>query len=154
MRPANDNMRVRNWQFAGLSAGQTIFATIAAAIAVSAIVAGLLVIDPPWVARLVQLDNQCSSRLSSLNFSIGRYYKDHGKLPASLSEAAEPQKADVLLADCTAGSLPSVEYQPGKERDFKLCATFRLASRPDTSTQIFWTHPAGRQCFDLIASSP
>jgi hypothetical protein len=153
MIPANDNARNAIWQLAGMTQGQTLFAVASTIIALLAIIGGLMTIDPPWVARQTRLDSERSTSLNGIHYAVGRYYKENGKLPASLSQLSQTPGVGLYNGTCDPVTSQPYEYIQGAGRDFKLCATFERAAKGSANAQAFWTHEAGHRCFDLTAPS-
>jgi hypothetical protein len=150
MKPANDN--VKGAGLRGMNRSDVLFAGIATAIAALAIVAGLLITDPPWVVRKQRLDEQRASSLNMISDLIGRFNLDNGKLPESLDVLFKSTTYRPYLDTADPSTRAAYEYVPGTGRSFQLCAVFDLDStaqaRPAGN---LWAHKAGRQCFDLTA---
>ena len=153
MTPANDNARDALWQLAGMTRGQSLFAMASAAVALLAIICGLLVIDPPWVARQTRLDGERSTSLNGIYNEVRRYFKENSKLPATLSQLPQRPSTYFYIGASDPVTSQPYEYIPGAGRDFKLCATFERAAKGSANAQAFWTHEAGHHCFDLTAPS-
>jgi hypothetical protein len=151
MRPANDNARSSPLKLRHMPRGNLVFAAVATLIAALAIAVGLLVIDPPWIARQVRLDSDRSSDLNRIYYAVGRFHKDNGKLPASMTQLQQTPGSYIAAAMCDPATTAPCHYEAGEGRQFKLCATFSRAAKDNGRDQPFWDHAAGEQCFDLTA---
>ncbi len=152
MKPANDNAKKTGMSLPGMARGDRLFAGVATAVALTAILAGLLVTDPPWIVRKQRLDEQRASSLNMISDLVGRFNLDNGKLPQSLDELLKSTTYRPYLDTVDPTTKAAYEFIPGTARSFQLCAVFELDStaiaRP---TGNLWSHKAGRQCFDLTA---
>ncbi len=152
MRPANDNARSSPLKLRHMPRGNLWFAGLGTLLAALAIIAGLLTISPPWVVRKQRLDEQRTASLNMLSDLVGRYHLDNGKLPQSLDDLFKLTTYRPYLATVDPATGAAFEYRPGAARDYKLCATFDLASNESGQAKgNLWSHQAGPQCFDLIA---
>jgi len=154
MRPANDNARTVDLRIAGMTRGQSVFALISAALALLAVVSGLLAIDPPWVARQLRLDDQRSNALNRIFYAVGQFYKVNDKLPASLSQLNESPSGLDARSESDPVTTAPYHYEAGAGREFKLCATFSMPSKNSIPVVPFWRHEAGQQCFNVTAQYP
>jgi len=148
MTPANDNRQERTQGLAGLNRHR-LFVLAASVIVVLAILAGIVVSDPPWVLREQRLDQGLVQHLNAIQNAINIYHRDNAKLPATLADLfASPQTSPFGLSS---DALAPFEYDPGKDdRGYQLCATFRRASGSDNAYLAqTWKHEAGRSCFKL-----
>ncbi len=152
MKPANDNAKTARLSIGNMRRGDVIFATIAAAVAGVAIVAGLFVTDPPWVVRQQRLDEQRAGSLNMLSDFVGRFYTDNSSLPKSLDDLLKTSTYRAYLGTVDPATGAAYEYAPGDGRSYQLCATFDLdSSSKSLRAGNVWSHKAGHHCFDLHA---
>ena len=144
-------------------------ATIAAAVA---IIAGLLTLDSPSLARERKLDRRRIEDLSRMSNLIDAYWMMHSALPPTLDTLAVLRLTDRVPVDPKNRS--PYTYHVSGERSYRLCATFAQpsdsnASPGDEDGDIVyvtgtiggpmgrqphsWRHGAGESCFDLTAPS-
>ena len=125
---------------------------IASAVAVAImLVLGFLQLGAPSVQRKLVADGQRVQRLYMLSNAIRNYWLAHtSQLPTSLSELAGSYLDPITNQ--------AFEYVPAPSGQYQLCAVFAARS-PQENNQSpggnpeAWTHPAGRHCFVLDASS-
>jgi hypothetical protein len=132
-----------------------VFAAVGALVAVLAIVAGVLTIDPPWTVRKVRLDSERAASLAALTESINRFARDKARLPQSLDELQQPAagyQSYRPIFDPVTGV--AYEYLAGTGLDYQVCAVFDLSSKGSSERQqAGWPHEAGRTCFSRTAPS-
>ena len=130
-----------------------LFALIAGAVVVAAVLAGLAVSDAPWTAREQKLDQSITRNLGVIQRSIEAHTKLAGVLPTRLADLVGPPKnAQSGSIAISASCLPGIEYEvpDAKGTDYTLCATFlRDSSGDDQSYSEAWKHKKGRTCFAL-----
>jgi len=130
------------------SHGRTILA-IASTVVVGSIVAGVILVGSPERGRLQRLDGRRVEDLSAIVDAMDGFWERNDRLPASLAELTEDPRVRVSTLD--PGSGDQYEYRLGGEGAYELCATFDFESpaREPRAQENFWTHSAGRQCFEL-----
>jgi hypothetical protein len=119
----------------------------------AAIVAGIYVLGSPLEERARRIDERRVQDLSGIAQAIDLYWTRLSSLPGSLDQLQAATGANVALADPVTGA--PYEYQLREEGKYELCASFEGASR-DSERGFdagFWTHRAGRQCFQRDARS-
>ena len=132
---------------------------------VAAIVAGILVLDPPAVQRARRLDWQRVNDLNELRSAVENYWSRHDTLPSNLAALSAEQGFRLPNGDPETAA--AYEYRVTGETSYELCATFVTdtatwgPSEGRWSEVSQWSHGAGRQCFtlhvkrrDRVASSP
>jgi hypothetical protein len=124
---------------------------VATAVTVVSVIAGIVIVGSPAQGRLEQLDAGRISDLQSITYAIDAAFRADGMLPTSLDELSRDPRTQVNTMD--PGTLAPYEYLVIDEDSYQLCATFdRDASDPALrAPTAFWTHPAGRHCFDVEA---
>ena len=132
------------------SAGRVAFAAAAALVVVGAVVAGLVVLGSPREQRARRIDQRRLDDLRGIAGAVDLHWTREGRLVKSLDEveAELPSSSD---RDPETGELYSYELL-GTDR-YRLCATFGRASPTEGRAPRgdFWTHAAGRHCFELEA---
>jgi hypothetical protein len=126
------------------------FVAVASVIVGCAIVAGVLVVGPPWEARKQKLDEIRVRDLMQLTFKIDQYFLVNKVLPESLADLLKsPSTTPSNWKDPETGS--AYDYLPRSPPDYQLCATFqtKVQSEKLLPGHVGWQHSAGRQCFDL-----
>jgi hypothetical protein len=135
---------------------RVVFAVVATVLVLAAIAAGMLALGSPSEQRARRLDDRRLEDLRSLAGAIEDHWSEHRELPRSLDEL--PAAFESSRHDPETGE--GYEYSVGAENRYRLCATF---SRDATVEQRrpppgvghldveFWTHGAGRECFDVEA---
>lgn len=116
--------------------------------------AGVRALDSPSRAREETLDERRVSDLSEISGAIDGFWRRHQRLPASLDELARERHAAIRsIRDPESEAL--YEYLPGNDGRYELCATFATRWKelepPDRASTRFWSHPAGRHCFEIEA---
>jgi hypothetical protein len=125
--------------------------TVATAVTVISVTAGIVIVGSPARGRLEQLDSGRISDLQSITAAIDFAFQADSVLPASLEALSRDPRTQVNTMD--PGTLAPYEYPIIDGDSYQLCATFdRDASDPALrAPTAFWAHPAGRHCFDLDA---
>ena len=130
--------------------------TIAGFAAVSvtaAVVAGLFVIGSPAEERARRLDERRVENLQMIQRSVYVYFDRHGRLPSSLEELSREDGMRIDQLDPLGGPY---EFRLIGAETYELCATFQRGSAEDGGARSgeFWSHEAGRRCFQLKAKEP
>lgn len=123
--------------------------TLLVAVVAAAVIAGIYVIGSPTEQRLRRLDEAQTQDLISTSYALDAYWRRNQQLPGSLEELLQDRDASAILAGIEVQS--TQEYMPRGPATYQLCAVF---NRPSTESRtvpggVFWTHGAGRQCFQL-----
>ncbi len=115
------------------------------------VVVALTIIGPPSEQRAARLDERRVADLRGIARAVDLYWTRSGRLPTSLEETSNEPGSSVSTTDPKT-TVPYA-YRVLERRTYELCAHF---SRPSTGfgtsvRQAFWSHTAGRQCFELEA---
>lgn len=118
--------------------------------ALAAIVAALRLLGPPSEERARRLDERRVQDLTAISASVDLYWTRHTALPRSIDDLRPESTVNVRWADPATNG--SYEYRPLDAHRYELCAAFDRDSR-DSNPQVttFWSHHAGRQCFQREA---
>jgi hypothetical protein len=109
------------------------------------IAAGIFVLGSPAEERRRRLDERRIENLSEIAQAVDLYWTRHGRLPSSLEELRREPGA--TIADTDPVTHRAYEYRPATDR-YELCAAFdRASDRSSPYRGAFWSHGAGRQCF-------
>jgi hypothetical protein len=128
-----------------------LFAGMATAATVVAVIAGLAVIGSPTEQRLKRLDKRRLTNLQSIAREIDSRWQDQKSLPRDL-EALGQSRAWLVLSDPVTG-VP-YEYRVTGNGTYELCATFETVvteHRDERKYSRFWDHGRGRHCYLLDA---
>jgi hypothetical protein len=135
----------------GMSASpRTILGVIFGTTTAAAVAGGLLLVGSPGEARLKRLDDQRVADLRRISSAVALYRTRTGTLPASLDAVRTQGAWRTPPRDPETDQ--AYEYRVLVDNRYELCATFdRLSDeeRPLWSTDVFWAHTSGRQCFPV-----
>jgi len=140
-------------------------------IVITAIVAGLFLVDGPGAERRYRLDGQRIKDLDLLAAAVDCYWTLHDRLPKTLDELAARMAVSTAskplprLCRYARSFDPETEmsyrYRAVDARRFDLCAEFAVStrnrrartSRPKPGfTRRAWQHDKGAHCFQLTAA--
>jgi len=80
---------------------------------------------------------------------VNVYQTRHGRLPMSLEELSAEAGIGINARD--PATMEVYGYRPLDQRKFELCAVFeRESGQASGFATGFWSHGAGRRCFQLI----
>jgi hypothetical protein len=119
-----------------------VLAGVVLVVAIGAIAAGLFALGSPADERARRLDQKRVDDLSQIAEAIDSYWTQQGRLPASVQDLERERGFEIPAADPVTNQ--PYEYRVTKNR-FELCAVFE---RPSESGRTFWSHGAGRRCFE------
>jgi hypothetical protein len=148
-----------------------LFATLASAAVLLAIIGGFAIMGSPAEARLRLLDERRISDLQNIQWQIVSYWQQKGKLPQSLVDLSDPIAGFNLPTDPLSGD--AYEYLLVGDLSFQLCANFSrqtigegsklkergrygVKSLPaydsfnSLSVAENWEHAVGRYCFERV----
>lgn len=115
-------------------------------VVVLAIVVGLVISGSPMQQRELRLDEARVADLRSLSAALARFYRETAALPGSLEQLVDGRNLSRLPRDPVADT--GYSYTQTSPAAYRLCTEFARAS--DTSLRDdFWTHAAGRHCFEF-----
>lgn len=132
---------------------------------VVSIAAGFLIMGTPGQIRLYRFDDQKVSDLQSIQYNVITYWQQHGTLPSSLTDLADPMSGYVVPLDPQNGE--SYSYSAKGPFTFELCATFNALTQNDSPNMprmnavpvnssggegvdlgtLGWLHTEGENCF-------
>jgi hypothetical protein len=120
------------------------FATIIIIAVVAVIGGALYLLGSPSAERARSLDARRIDDLRGLQLAADVYWTRHRRLPSSMQELVQQPGSSISPRD------PEVdrpyEYRQSDAKMYELCATFDGSS---AGVAGFWSHGAGRQCFQL-----
>lgn len=114
-------------------------------VVIMAAIAGLYLSGSPAEQRLLRMDERRVRDLHNLANAIQFYWQEQDALPASLRDVVDGRRLDRLPVD--PNTRREYDYLP-QENAFRLCANFDRASPANDQVE-FWSHPAGRHCFEF-----
>ncbi len=129
------------------------------ALTVMTVIGGFLIIGSPSHIRDLRLDQQRTSDLQSIQYSISNYWQQKRVLPKTLGDLNDPLVGVTVPSDPL--TKQPYEYKvESKENTFSICATFATPSEdmsgkgsyadvsmPYPSMDGTFDHAAGRTCF-------
>lgn len=137
---------------------QAVFGVVSAAIVLSAVVWGFVILGSPFTERLRKFDDRRLEDLRAIRRAIERMVVRHEDgeptllrpLPETLEEVAayveqEEYYGQIQLDDPQTGE--PYDYKVLGKSKFELCATFSLER--SASHDMFWNHRTGRTCFEF-----
>ncbi|MDQ2995078.1 MAG: hypothetical protein M3R00_09115 [Pseudomonadota bacterium] len=137
--------------------GAKFFGSIATAMVIAVIIAGLILAGSPAKERERRFDTQRVNDIAQIASAIDMYISKNDQLPASLVELTKPEVARLYSINSIKDPKTAVEYQyatTGKT-SYQLCATFEqpsvAKSRAMYGDNRGWEHPVGYKCFKLEA---
>ena len=117
---------------------------------VTAIVAGLVLLGSPSSERMRRLDLIRVQDLTQLSYAIDVYWNREEKLPPSLDALARVPNAS-FRSTMDPSTSEQYSYRAVDVSRYELCATFEAEDTTPEYGSRFWSHPAGRTCFELDA---
>jgi hypothetical protein len=112
----------------------------------SALGGGFYLIGPPAEERVRRLDSRRQTDLQRLRLAVDLYWTRQRRLPATLEELHREAGTNIYARDPQSGEL--YEYAVKGSDAYELCAEF---ARESDGPGDFWSHAAGRQCFEVRA---
>ena len=122
---------------------ELVLGSVAVILVLAALALAFGQLGSPERQRAIRADEGRIDDLRAIQMHI---WLRHLQLPATLADLQEP--AQVNIRDPVTNA--PYEYHPKSGTVYELCATFTTAS---TRTS-YWSHPQGRQCFELDAAKP
>jgi hypothetical protein len=123
----------------------------AVGVVAAAVVAALVLLGSPQEQRARRLDERREEDLRGLASAVDLHYTRAGRLPGSLGELSPDLGPAPATRDPDTGE--PYEFQPTSDDRYRLCATFTRESSTERwgPRRDFWSHGAGRHCFELQA---
>ncbi len=117
-----------------------------AVVALAAVSVGVFLMGGPGAERVRRLDARRVEDLVNISRAVDLYWTRHDRLPASLTELQREPGVQITSSDPVSES--PYDYRPVGALAFEVCARFEGDSDDDrTTTDPFWSHGEGRQCF-------
>jgi len=113
------------------------------------VIAAFQLLGSPSDQRLQRLDERRVADLRQLAHAVDAYHAQRDALPETLEDLVDGRRLSRLPTDPSSNEAYRYEIL-GDER-FRLCASFALASEPQSPPE-FWQHAAGPSCFDFEAA--
>ena len=132
------------------AAGRYILGGVGIVVVIAAVGAGLMILGSPAEERERRLDLKRVADLEEIGRSVDLYKTRRAALPADLIELVRQAGSTLSISDPNTHQL--YEYRMLNPDQYELCAQFQQASTPPGSgLGDFWSHNAGRECFQLDA---
>ena len=134
-----------------IPAGQHVVIGLVIVVVVVAVVSGLVLLGPPTEGRTRRLDDRRVDNLREITRALDFYWTRHARLAASLDELSREPGVSLNSRDPTTAEL--YDYRVLGATTYELCAHFQRDSAEGSQGlgKDFWSHGAGRQCFQLEA---
>ncbi len=135
---------------------RSLLISIVTVVIIGVVIGAFFLVGSPAKQRLARFDEQRAQNLQTLRYSgVDEYVRRNGALPNSIIDLGSvliPNGIDTYR-DPETNALP--EYAKTSTETYSLCATFDLPSDPNIApvSDVFWSHPAGRKCFDFKMQS-
>ena len=124
-------------------------AAVAIALVIAGIAGGLMILRSPAEERINRLDRRRVEDLQQIERAVNLHWTRQGRLPATLGEVSRAAGIRISANDPVTGE--PYAYRPLDEKKFEVCAVFETAEPREVQISSFWTHGAGRQCFQPTA---
>lgn len=125
-------------------------AIISTGVVVLAVVAAVMILDPPGLQRQRRMDGRRIRDLINISLSVDSYWERKKALPPDLATLEKEPGLRIPMKDPETG-LPYV-YETKDGKSYRLCAVFSVDSSDESqeyNSSRKWSHGAGKQCFDL-----
>ncbi|MCC7265015.1 MAG: hypothetical protein IT369_21060 [Candidatus Latescibacteria bacterium] len=134
--------------------GGRYFTWIASGAVALALIGSFALLDSPSQERVRRLDARRVEDLRLLAGAVDLHWSRAGALPLALEDLTREPGYPPLPADPETGA--PYEYRALEAGRYELCAGFSQGSGegPALTPADFWSHAAGRQCFQLEAKKP
>lgn len=116
---------------------------------VAGIGGGLLILGSPADERVNRLDRRRVQDLQQIERAVNLHWTRQGRLPVSLDELSRDAGVRISVNDPVTGE--PYAYRPLDDAKFEVCAVFETAEQGEVAIAGFWSHGAGRQCFQPMA---
>ena len=104
-----------------------------------------MILGSPADERINRLDARRVNDLQQIDRAVSLHWMRQGRLPASLDQLSRDPGIRIDLRDPT--TLEPYAYRPLDDKKFEICGMFESAELTERSRSSFWSHGAGRQCF-------
>ena len=118
---------------------------------VGVVIGGILLLESPAEVRARRLDERRVDDLRDITRRLDIYWTREGALPSSLEDLANEPGVFIELLDPETGQ--PYEYRVVSSNTYEVCAEFArdTAEEQGRHYRDYWSHGAGRQCFELEA---
>jgi len=127
----------------------SVAAMVATVVFLGVVILGFWKTRGPSTQRLIRGDERRLRNIYQLATQINSQYSSHGKeLPAELNASQKTQYKDPV-------SGKPLEYYPRPPSGYTICAAFDTRGPKDEAEGAFafWTHTAGRKCYEFEVGS-
>jgi len=114
----------------------------------AALAGGFYLIGPPAEERARRFDARREMDLQRLRLATDLYWTRNARLPASLEELAQEAGTTIYSRDPETGD--PYGYAVKTADTYELCGVF---VRDSEGRDDFWSHGAGRRCFEVTAKA-
>jgi hypothetical protein len=122
----------------------------AAVLVVAAAAGGLFLLGGRGEERERRLDDRRVEALEAIGRAVDLYWTRNGRLPDGLREIPAEAADREAFTDPVSGQ--PYAYRVVDDRTYELCGTFdRDATNGNRGSGSFWSHGAGRHCFQVKA---
>jgi hypothetical protein len=117
-------------------------------VVIAAVTMGLIVLGTPATERMRLLDQRRVEDLQGIASALDLYWTRHDNVPSSLEALAGEPGVTISIDD--PNTAQRYEYRVLSDSTYELCALFEhdAAEYPRSFMGNFWSHSAGRQCFE------
>jgi len=135
--------------------GLRLLAGAVSCVVLTAVIAGIVILDPPAIQRDRRLDAQRVRDLGRLAQEIDDHWSQRKALPPDLAKLATKPGSHLPVQDPVSGT--AYEYRPGENDHYELCAVFAQETPEDARHYGYgrpadWQHGSGLSCFTRAAS--
>jgi hypothetical protein len=127
---------------------RNVVVVIAVLVVLGALGGGFYLVGPPAEERVRRLDSRREADLQRLRLAADLYWTRNRRLPSTLDELHKEAGTTIYARDPQSGQ--PYEYMVKASDVYELCAEF---ARESELRGDFWSHGAGRQCFEVRAKT-
>lgn len=130
-------------------AARPFISAFAIVLVIAGVGGGLWILGSPAQERVNRLDSRRINDLQQIERAVNLHWTRQRRLPASLDELSGEAGVRISLRDPV--TMEPYAYRPLDEQRFEVCAVFESAAPREGTSASFWSHGAGRQCFQSTA---
>jgi hypothetical protein len=130
--------------------GEKILVAVVTTTVVGAMIAAIVLLDPPRVQRQRKMDERHIEDLMSIQRAAEAYWSPHKALPPDLATLGKEHGLLVPRSDPETGA--AYIYEIAAPKSYRLCAVFANSTAERGTIPgylVKWAHGAGHHCFDL-----